>query len=70
MKGLFVCCKKILGLNVVVCVCNPSTWQVEAGRFEIQGHPGLHSETLSQDKKKKRQKKRKREKKENLWAEI
>jgi hypothetical protein len=30
-------------LSVVVHMCEPSTWQVEAGRSEIQGHPWLHS---------------------------
>jgi hypothetical protein len=32
--------------------CNPSTWEVEAWRSRVQGQPGLHSDTLSQNKTK------------------
>lgn len=31
-------------LGVVVCACNPSTWEAEAGGLGVQGQPGL-SET-------------------------
>lgn len=31
--------------------CNPSMLEPEGGRPCIQGHPELHSETLSQNKK-------------------
>jgi hypothetical protein len=30
--------------------CNPSTQEVEAEDFWVQGQPGLHSETLYQNK--------------------
>jgi hypothetical protein len=36
---------------MVTLVCNPSTWEAEAGRSGVQGQPGLQSETLSQKKK-------------------
>jgi hypothetical protein len=32
---------------MVVLICNPSTWEVEARESQVQGHTGLHSETLS-----------------------
>lgn len=32
--------------------CNPSTWETEVGGSRVQGHPGLNSETLSQQKEK------------------
>lgn len=31
-------------LSVVVHTCAPSTWEVEEGRAQIQGQPGLNSE--------------------------
>jgi hypothetical protein len=40
---------KILQLGVVVHTCNPSTREAEAGRVRVQGQPGLHIETLSQN---------------------
>ena len=45
--------------------CNPSTWEIEEGRLEVQGQPQLHSkfpgqpgspETLSQNKTKQNKK--------------
>jgi hypothetical protein len=35
----------------MVCVCNPSTWEAEAGGLLVTGHPGLHSETCLKKKK-------------------
>jgi hypothetical protein len=40
-------------LGMMAHTCNPSTWETETGRFQIQVHPGLPSETLSKKKKKK-----------------
>jgi hypothetical protein len=34
-----------------VHVCDPSTREAEAGRSQLQGQPGLHSKTLSQNNK-------------------
>jgi hypothetical protein len=34
--------------GMVIHICNPSTWEVEEGGSLIQGHSGLHRETLSQ----------------------
>jgi hypothetical protein len=34
-------------LGVVVNTCKPSTWEVEAGGWSIQGQSGLYGETLS-----------------------
>jgi hypothetical protein len=31
--------------SIVVHACNPSTWAAKAERLQIQGKPGLHSET-------------------------
>jgi hypothetical protein len=31
---------------------NTSSWETEAGEFQVQGLPGLHSRILSQKKKK------------------
>jgi hypothetical protein len=39
--------------GVVMHACNPYTWEVEAGGPRVLGQLGLHSETLSQKKKKK-----------------
>jgi hypothetical protein len=33
--------------DTVVHFCNPITWEVEAGGLQVQGQPGLYSETLS-----------------------
>jgi hypothetical protein len=33
-----------------VCWCIPCTQKTEAGKSPVQGQPGLHSETLSQNK--------------------
>jgi hypothetical protein len=38
---------------MVVHTYNASTEKAEAGRWRVQGQPGLHSQTLSQKKKKK-----------------
>jgi hypothetical protein len=38
-------------LSVVVHICNPSTWEAEAGGSQIGSQPGLHSEILYQKKK-------------------
>jgi hypothetical protein len=35
----------------VVHICNPSTWEAEAGGSQIGSQPGLHSEILYQKKK-------------------
>jgi hypothetical protein len=34
---------------MVVHNCNPSTWEVEAGRSQLQVQPELHSETVCQN---------------------
>jgi hypothetical protein len=39
-----------------VFVYNPSIWEAEAGRSQVQGQPELHSKTMSQKKKKKKKK--------------
>jgi hypothetical protein len=36
--------KKSLGPGVVAYIFNLSTWEAEAGRFLVQGQPGLQSE--------------------------
>jgi hypothetical protein len=36
--------KKNLQLCVVVHDCNPSTQEVDGGKFQVQGQPGPHSE--------------------------
>lgn len=36
-----------------MCVCHPRIWGAEEGWLQVQGQPGLHSERLSQDEKKK-----------------
>jgi hypothetical protein len=38
---------------VVVCIHNPSTQKTEARELQIQGQPGLKSETLSPEKQNK-----------------
>jgi hypothetical protein len=38
--------------GMVVHSCNPSIAEYKVGGFGVQGQPGLHSETLSQKKKK------------------
>jgi hypothetical protein len=35
--------------DMVVYICDPSSWEAEAGRILNQGQSGLHSETLSQE---------------------
>jgi hypothetical protein len=35
-----------------VHVCNPSSEEAQAGGLQVQGQPGLHSETLPKRKKK------------------
>jgi hypothetical protein len=40
--------------------CNPSTWEVKAGRLQAQGHPGLHSKNLSQKQQKIQQQQKKK----------
>jgi hypothetical protein len=40
--------KKRCQQGMVVHVCNPSIWEAEMGGSQIWGHPGIHSETLSQ----------------------
>lgn len=37
----WVCSPALYEPNMVVYAYNPSTWDVEAGKSEIQGHPGL-----------------------------
>jgi hypothetical protein len=41
-----ILCVEMLGM--VVHTCNSSTIKAEAGALQVQGQPGLHSETLSQ----------------------
>jgi hypothetical protein len=36
---------------MVVNICNPSTWEVEAGGWRVQGQPELQRETLPQKAK-------------------
>lgn len=31
-------------------ICDPSTKEAETGKSQIQGHPGIHSKTLSKKK--------------------
>jgi hypothetical protein len=38
-----------------VHTCNACIQEVEAGGMQIQGHPGLHSKTLSQIKKRRKE---------------
>jgi hypothetical protein len=45
---------RICELAVAVCICNPSTWEAEAGGVRIPGHLGLPIKTLFQEKKKKK----------------
>jgi hypothetical protein len=47
---------------VVAYPYNPSTQEAEAGGSQLEGQPGLHSETLSQKTNKKKNKKKKKEK--------
>jgi hypothetical protein len=44
------CCQNLNGVmpGVMVYTCNPSNWKAEAVWLWVWGHPGLHSETLSQ----------------------
>jgi hypothetical protein len=35
-------------------ICNPSTQEAEAGKSQVSGQPGLHSENQSGKKKKKK----------------
>jgi hypothetical protein len=35
----------------VICVYNSSTWEAEAGGSWVWGHPGLNSETVSNQNK-------------------
>jgi hypothetical protein len=44
--------------GLLVYTCNSSTWEAETGGLQIQGQPGLHSESLSQKKKKERKEKK------------
>jgi hypothetical protein len=44
--------------GVVAHTCNHSAQEAEARGSKVQGHPGLHNETLSQKKKKKKKKKK------------
>jgi hypothetical protein len=41
--------EKTIRLGTVVYICNPSTWNADAGGLQVQGQPGLHSETVSKD---------------------
>jgi hypothetical protein len=36
--------------GIVVHTCKTSTWKVEAGESQVQGWPGLYTETLPQKK--------------------
>jgi hypothetical protein len=45
--------KKLEKLSVVVHSYNPSSWEAKAVGSQVQGQPGLHSETLHQNKQKK-----------------
>jgi hypothetical protein len=38
-------------LDMVAHACNPTSPETDAGRFRVQGQPGLHKKTLSQKKK-------------------
>jgi hypothetical protein len=42
---------KVNKLGMVVHICNPNTWEAEAGRLQVQGHPQIHSETPFQKTK-------------------
>lgn len=41
-----------------VHICHPSIWEAEEGELRAQGLPGLYSEMMSQEKKKRIQKKK------------
>jgi hypothetical protein len=34
----------------MACVCNRSTWEAEAGGWQVRSQPGLNSKTLCQKK--------------------
>jgi hypothetical protein len=38
-----------VGMGIVIHICNPSTWEAEAGGLWTQCHPRLCRETLSQN---------------------
>jgi hypothetical protein len=46
----------------VVHACNPSTREDEAGGLRVQNEPGIHSETLTQEKRWKERNKTKQNK--------
>ena len=35
---------ELQGPDVVVHACDTNTWEQEAGKSEVHGHPGLHSQ--------------------------
>jgi hypothetical protein len=35
---------QVIELDVIVCTCNSSTWEAEAGGLKVGGQPELHSE--------------------------
>lgn len=40
--------------DIVVLTCYPNTWDNKAQGAQVWGHPGLHTETFSQKKKRKK----------------
>jgi hypothetical protein len=35
----------------VTYICNPSTWEAQAGELRVPGQPGLHNKTVPQQNK-------------------
>jgi hypothetical protein len=35
--------------DMMVHVCNPNTFEAEVGGLQVEGQPGLHSNTMSQN---------------------
>lgn len=44
------CCRNMGRCQVWTHACNPCSWEVEAGGFQVQGHSGLHTEILPKSK--------------------
>jgi hypothetical protein len=45
-------------LGVVLHTCHPSIWETKGGESQVQGHPGLHSEALSEREREREKKER------------
>jgi hypothetical protein len=51
--------KAFLEPGVIVHTYNPITWDAKAGGLRVGNQAGLHSETLSQKRKKRKEKRKK-----------